>query len=33
MSIVTIQITRAGTTPAQKAALLKGATDLLLNVL
>jgi hypothetical protein len=29
MPIVTIQITREGTTPEQKAALIKGATDLL----
>ena len=33
MPIVTIQITREGTTPAQKAALIKGATDLLQDVL
>ena len=33
MPIVTIQITREGTTPAQKAALIKGATDLLADVL
>ena len=33
MPIVTIQITRAGATPEQKAALIKGATDLLVNVL
>jgi 4-oxalocrotonate tautomerase len=33
MPIVTIQITREGTTPAQKAALIKGATDLLKDVL
>lgn len=33
MPIVTIQITREGTTPEQKAALIKGATDLLANVL
>jgi 4-oxalocrotonate tautomerase len=31
--IVTIQITREGTTPEQKAALIKGATDLMVNVL
>jgi 4-oxalocrotonate tautomerase len=31
--MVTIQITREGTTPEQKAALIKGATDLLKNVL
>ena len=31
--IVTIQITREGTTPGQKAALIKGATDLLRDVL
>ena len=28
MPIVTIQITREGTTPERKAALIKGATDL-----
>jgi hypothetical protein len=33
MPIVTIQITREGTTPGQKAALIKGATELLANVL
>ena len=33
MPIVTIQITREGTTPGQKAALVKGATDLLRDVL
>jgi 4-oxalocrotonate tautomerase len=33
MPIVTIQITREGTTPGQKAALIQGATDLLANVL
>jgi 4-oxalocrotonate tautomerase len=33
MPIVTIQITREGTTSEQKAALIKGATDLLVNVL
>jgi 4-oxalocrotonate tautomerase len=33
MPIVTIQITREETTPEQKAALIKGATDLLVNVL
>lgn len=33
MPIVTIQITREGTTPEQKAALIKGATDLLMGVL
>jgi 4-oxalocrotonate tautomerase len=33
MPIVTIQITREGTTPGQKAALIKGATDLLRDVL
>jgi 4-oxalocrotonate tautomerase len=33
MPIVTIQITREGTTPEQKAALIKGATDLLSDVL
>jgi 4-oxalocrotonate tautomerase len=31
--IVTIQITREGATPAQKAALIKGATDLMNDVL
>jgi len=31
--IVTIQSTREGTTPDQKAALIKGATDLLVDVL
>jgi 4-oxalocrotonate tautomerase len=31
--IVTIQITREGTTPEQKATLIKGATDLLVDVL
>jgi 4-oxalocrotonate tautomerase len=31
--IVTIQITREGTTREQKAALIKGATDLMVNVL
>jgi 4-oxalocrotonate tautomerase len=31
--IVTIQITREGTTPEQKVALIKGATDLLQDVL
>jgi 4-oxalocrotonate tautomerase len=31
--IVTIQITREGATPEQKAALIKGATDLLADVL
>ena len=30
---MTIQITREGTTPEQKAALIKGATDLLADVL
>jgi 4-oxalocrotonate tautomerase len=33
MPIVTIQITREGTTPEQKAALIEGATDLLADVL
>lgn len=33
MPIVTIQITREGTTPEQKAALIKGATNLLEDVL
>ena len=33
MPIVTIQITREGTTAEQKAALIKGATDLLADVL
>jgi 4-oxalocrotonate tautomerase len=33
MPIVTIQITREGATPGQKAALIKGATELLANVL
>jgi 4-oxalocrotonate tautomerase len=33
MPIVTIQITREGTTSEQKAALIKGATDLLADVL
>ena len=33
MPIVTIQITREGTTPGQKAALIKGATNLLREVL
>jgi 4-oxalocrotonate tautomerase len=33
MPIMTIQITREGTTPEQKAALIKGATDLLHDVL
>lgn len=33
MPIVTIQITREGTTPDQKAALIKGTTDLLRDVL
>jgi 4-oxalocrotonate tautomerase len=33
MPIVTIRITREGTTPGQKAALIKGATDLLAGVL
>ena len=33
MPIVTIQVTREGVTPEQKAALIKGATDLLADVL
>lgn len=33
MPIITIQITREGTTQEQKAALIKGATDLLVDVL
>ena len=33
MPIVTIRITREGATPSQKAALIKGATDLLADVL
>ena len=33
MPIVTIQITREGTTLEQKAALIKGAADLLADVL
>lgn len=33
MPIVTIQITREGATAEQKAALIKGATDLLKDVL
>jgi 4-oxalocrotonate tautomerase len=33
MPVVTIQITREGATREQKAALIKGATDLLVNVL
>ncbi len=33
MPIVTIQITREGTTAEQKAALIKGTTDLLAGVL
>lgn len=33
MPIVTIQITREGTTPEQKAALIEGATKLLKDVL
>ena len=33
MPLVTIQITREGTTPEQKAALIKGATELLADVL
>ena len=33
MPIVTIQVTREGVTDEQKAALIKGATDLLVEVL
>ena len=33
MPIVTIQVTREGVTPERKAALIKGATDLLVDVL
>lgn len=33
MPIVTIQVTREGVTAEQKAALIKGATDLLKDVL
>jgi len=33
MPFVNIKITREGVTPDQKAALIKGATDLLVNVL
>ena len=33
MPIVTIQFTREGATPEQKAALIKGTTDLLRDVL
>ena len=33
MPIVTIQVTREGVTTEQKAALIKGATDLLKDVL
>lgn len=33
MPIVTIQFTRERTTPEQKAALIKGATDLVVEVL
>ena len=33
MPIVTIQITREGTTPQQKAALIQGATELMVDVL
>ena len=33
MPIVTIQVTREGVTAEQKAALIKGATDLLVDVL
>lgn len=33
MPYVNIQVTREGVTPAQKARLIKGATDLLVDVL
>lgn len=33
MPIVTIQVTREGVTAEHKAALIKGATDLLMDVL
>ena len=33
MPIVTIQITKEGTTPEQKARLIKGVTDVLADVL
>ncbi|WP_299848014.1 4-oxalocrotonate tautomerase family protein [uncultured Roseovarius sp.] len=33
MPYVNIQVTREGVTPAQKAQLIKGATDLLVEVL
>jgi len=33
MPYVNIKITREGATPGQKAALIKGVTDLLVNVL
>jgi 4-oxalocrotonate tautomerase len=33
MPFINIKITREGATPDQKAALIKGATDLLVNVL
>lgn len=33
MPYINIQITREGATPEQKAALIKGATDLLVRVL
>jgi 4-oxalocrotonate tautomerase len=33
MPYVNIKVTREGVTPDQKAALIKGATDLLVNVL
>ena len=33
MPIVTSRITREGTTPERKAALIKGATDLMVDVL
>ena len=33
MPYINIKITREGTTPAQKAELIKGATDLLVRVL
>jgi 4-oxalocrotonate tautomerase len=33
MPYINIKVTREGVTPDQKAALIKGATDLLVNVL
>lgn len=33
MPVVTIQITREGATPEQRAALIRGTTDLLKHVL